>query len=147
LAQARATTRSSEPTNGQIFGRANVTGAALSTTAFTTTGVDQEYVCTGQPVQTIKVSTGFYRVRFGDTAVSGSIGFPSFASATALVSPRTTGAIVSGASPTSAPGALPRHHVLHGRGSKQRRHRDRRQLHDRRRLTHGAGRTSARGAQ
>jgi len=56
-------------------------------------------------VQAIKVSTGFYRVRFGDTAVSGSIGFPSFASATSLVSSRSTGAIVSGTGPNQCASA------------------------------------------
>jgi len=83
---------------GQIFGRANITGGSLSTTAYTAAG-DQGYVCTGQPVQAIKLSTGSYRVRFGDTVVSGSIGFPSFISATSLVSSRSTGAIVSGTGP------------------------------------------------
>lgn len=92
---------------GQIFGRANITGASLSTTAYTATGVDQGYVCTGQAVQAIKLSTGSYQVRFGDTAVGTTIGFPGFATATSLVSSRTAGAIVSGGGPNQCANTPP----------------------------------------
>jgi len=50
---------------------------------------------------------GLRRLRFGDTAVSGSIGFPSFASATSLVSSRSAGAIVSGTGPNQCASTPP----------------------------------------
>ena len=80
---------------GQISGSADVTGASLSPVDYATTGVARAYVCTGQPVQARRMGPGLYRVRFGNTEIGQTIGFPASGSATALVSSRTAGAIVS----------------------------------------------------